>query len=413
MVVTPFLPKDTAMSDDAKKMDAAAVRDAVRSLPIELPSWGFGNAGTRFGAFPEAGVARDIYEKIEDAATVHRLTGAAPSVAVHIPWDKPPAGKTWADIAAFAKDEGVTIGAINPNLFQEREYKLGSVCNPDPKVREKAVAHLVECCEIAGVTGSKQVSLWLADGTNYPGQDDIRDRRRRLKEALGQCYQALPSGVELLVEYKLFEPAFYTTDLPDWGTSLLMCQHLGPQAKVLVDTGHHGHYTNIEFIVATLLDEERLGGFHFNDRRYADDDLIVGSANPQQLFLIFHELINGNDGRTAAPVAYMLDQAHVIEPKIEAMVLSVLNVQTAYAKALLVDRAALRERQLAGDVLGAHAVLRDAYETDVRPLLAQAREEIGRPADPLAALAQDEIVRERRKCRQTTPPRASGGGLGA
>lgn len=389
------------------------VKAALKSLPIELPSWGFGNAGTRFGAFPEPGAARDIYEKIEDAATVHRLTGASPTVALHIPWDLPPAGTSWTEIADFAKSEGVAIGAINPNLFQEQEYKLGSVTHPDKAVRDKAVKHLVECAEIAGITASKQVSIWLADGTNYPGQDDIRSRRNRLKESLKAGYAALPAGVEMLVEYKLFEPAFYTTDLADWGTSLLMCQYLGPQAKVLVDTGHHGHYTNIEFIVATLLDEGRLGGFHFNDRRYADDDLIVGSANPFQLFLIFHELINGNDGKTAAPVAYMLDQAHVIEKKIEAMVLSVLNVQTAYAKALLVDRAALAVRQKEGDVLGAHAILRDAYETDVRPVLAEAREETGRPADPLAALAEDRITCERRKARQTTPPRASGGGLGA
>ena len=390
-----------------------AVRAAVRNLPIELPSWGFGNAGTRFGAFPEPGVARDIYEKIEDAATVHRLTGATPSVALHIPWDLPPAGTDWSEIAAFAKGEGVSIGAINPNLFQEQEYKFGSVTNGDANIRRKAVAHLKECAEIAGIVGSKQVSVWLADGTNYPGQDDIRARRHRLIEGLTEGYAALPRDVEYLIEYKMFEPGFYTTDLADWGTSLLVCQKIGDRAKVLVDTGHHAQGTNIEFIVAALLDEKRLGGFHFNDRRYADDDLIVGSANPFQLFLIFHELINGHDGKTAAPVAYMLDQAHVIEPKIEAMVLSVLNVQTAYAKALLVDREALAERQQAADVLGAHAVLRDAYETDVRPLLAQAREEINRPADPLAALREDAIVRERRSLRQSTPARASGGGLGA
>jgi L-rhamnose isomerase/sugar isomerase len=393
--------------------DSEQVRRAIRDLPIELPSWGFGNAGTRFGAFPEPGAARDIYEKIEDAATVHRLTGASPTVALHIPWDLPPKGTSWKDIAAFAGEQGVSIGAINPNLFQEQEYKLGSVCHPDKAVREKAAAHLRECAEIAGVVGSKYVSIWLADGTNYPGQDDIRDRRRRLKEGLKAGYDAMPDGVEMLVEYKLFEPAFYTTDLSDWGTSLLVCQYLGERAKVLVDTGHHGHYTNIEAIVSTLLDEGRLGGFHFNDRRYADDDLIVGSANPYQLFLIFHELINGNDGRTAAPVAYMLDQAHVIENKVEAMVLSVLNVQTAYAKALLVDREALAERQRAGDVLGGHNILRDAYETDVRPLLAQSREEIGRPGDPLRALADDCLQAERRATRQTTPARASGGGLGA
>jgi L-rhamnose isomerase/sugar isomerase len=280
-------------------------------------------------------------------------------------------------------------------------------------VRGRAVAHLRECAEIAGVVGAPCVSIWLADGTNYPGQDDIKARRVRLKEALAQGYAALPAGVEMLVEYKLFEPAFYTTDLPDWGTAFTICLHLGPQAKVLVDTGHHAQGTNIEFIVATLLDEGRLGGFHFNDRRYADDDLIVGSANPFQLFLIFHELINGNDGRTAAPVAYMLDQSHNVEPKLEAMVLSVLNVQTAYAKALLVDRDALADRQRAGDVLGANAVLRDAFESDVRPILAAAREEIGRAADPLQALRTDVAIREQRLERAKTPPRAGGGGLGA
>ena len=390
-----------------------AVRTAVRNLPIELPSWGFGNAGTRFGVFPEPGVARDIYEKIEDAATVHRLTGATPSIALHIPWDLPPTGTDWSEIAAFAGNEGVSIGAINPNLFQEQEYKFGSVTNGDAKIRAKAVAHLRECAEIAGVVGSKQVSVWLADGTNYPGQDDIRARRHRMIEGLAEGYAALPPDVEYLIEYKMFEPGFYTTDLADWGTSLLVCQKIGDRAKVLVDTGHHAQGTNIEFIVATLLDEGRLGGFHFNDRRYADDDLIVGSANPYQLFLIFHELINGHDGRTASPVAYMLDQSHSIEPKIEAMILSVLNVQTAYAKALLVDRAALASQQRAGDVLGGNAVLRDAYETDVRPLLIQAREEINRPADPLAALKEDAIVKERRIARQSTPARAAGGGVGA
>lgn len=395
------------------KLTEGAVRNAVRALPIELPSWGFGNAGTRFGVFPEPGVARDVYEKIEDASTVHRLTGATPTIALHIPWDLPPAGTDWTGIASFAGEHGVGLGAINPNLFQEVEYKFGSVTNADPKIRAKAVAHLVECAKIAETVGSKYIAVWLADGTNYPGQDDIRARRHRLRDALAEGYAALPAGAEMLIEYKLFEPGFYTTDLSDWGTSLLTCQHLGPRAKVLVDTGHHGHYTNIEFIVATLLDEGRLGGFHFNDRRYADDDLIVGSANPYQLFLIFHELINGNDGVTAADVAYMLDQAHVIEPKIEAMILSVLNVQTAYAKALLVDREALAHRQTAGDVIGANVVLQNAYETDVRPLLMAARAENGRPADPLAALAGDEITIERRRQRQVTPPRAGGGGLGA
>ncbi len=395
------------------KLTDAEVRAALRALPIELAVWGFGNAGTRFQVFPEPGAARDIFEKIEDAAAVHRLTGACPSVALHIPWDLPPQGMDWASLARFAEGQGVRLGAINPNLFQERDYMLGSVCHPDASVRRRAAEHLKECAQIAGIVGSPCVVVWLADGTNYPGQDDIRARRGRLKEALAEGYAALPDGAEMLVEYKFFEPAFYHTDLPDWGTAYALCLHLGPRAKVLVDTGHHAQGTNIEFIVATLLDEGRLGGFHFNDRRYADDDLIVGSANPFQLFLIFHELINGNDGRTAAPVAYMLDQSHNVEPKLEAMVLSVLNVQTAYAKALLVDRAALAERQQAGDVLGSHAVLRDAYETDVRSLLAGAREEIGRPADPLSSLREDASLRELRLLREKTPARAGGGGLGA
>lgn len=396
------------------RLSDADVRAALNALPIELPSWGFGNAGTRFGMFPEPGAARDVFEKIEDAATVHKLTGACPSVALHIPWDLPPAGMNWADLAAFAQQQGVRLGAINPNLFQEREYKLGSVCHPDAAVRAKAVAHLEECGKIAGIVGAPCVVVWLADGTNYPGQDDIRARRQRLKQALAAGYAALPPNVAFLLEYKLFEPAFYHTDVPDWGTSLTLCQHLGERAKVLVDTGHHAPGTNVEHIVANLLDERRLGGFHFNDRRYADDDLIVGSANPFALFLIFHELINGHDRKTAAPaVSYMLDQSHSVEPKLEAMILSILNVQTAYAKALLIDRDALTEKQQAGDVLGAHGVLRDAFETDVRPILAQARADGGRPTDPLQALAGDAAVQERRATRDKTPPRAGGGGLGS
>ena len=334
--------------------------------------------------FPWPGAARTLREKLEDAAQVHRFTGACPTVAIHIPWDKE---DDWAAVDAYARQLGVRIGAVNPNLFQENEYRLGSLCHPDAGVRRQAVEHVLECIAIARAVDSRLISLWLADGTNYPGQDDLRRRRHRLLDALQTMYAALPAETRLLIEYKFFEPAFYSTDLPDWGTSLLMAQKLGPQAEVLVDTGHHAQGTNIAQIVAQLLDEGRLGGFHFNDRRYADDDLIVGSQNPFELFCIFNEIIGAQSegNANAERIAYMIDQSHNIEPKIEAMIQSVIHIQTAYAKALLVDRAALRAAQEAGDVLGGYRVLLAAFETDVRPLLAEARVRQGREPDPIAA----------------------------
>lgn len=386
---------------------------ALDQLAIELPSWGFANTGTRFGKFLQAAAATTLEEKFADAAEVHRLTGACPSLALHVLWDLPRGIEDVPRVQALERQHGVRAGAINPNLFQDQRYKHGSIGNPDPAVRAEALAHLRESVDIARQLGSRDLSLWFADGSNYPGTQHIRKRKHWFAEALNMVHERLAPGQRMLVEYKPFEPAFYHTDIADWGMALVLARDAGPQAFVLVDTGHHYQGQNIEQIVAWLLDERRLGGFHFNDRRYADDDLIVGTANPFQLFLIFHELINGHDGKTAAPVAYMLDQAHVIEPKLEAMVLSVLNVQTAYAKALLVDRAALAERQQAGDVLGAHYLLRDAFETDVRPLLAGAREESGRPADPFAALRADKDLKDRRLLRLKTPARASGGGLGA
>ncbi|GIV80872.1 MAG: hypothetical protein KatS3mg051_0226 [Anaerolineae bacterium] len=282
---------------------------------------------------------------------MHRLTGVAPSVAIHIPWDKT---DDWVALRQYAADLGLRIGAVNPNLFQEEQYKLGSLCSPDPKARESALAHMAECCQIMQQVGSDILSVWLADGTNYAGQDSLRERKHRLEEGLAATYKLLPPGSRMLVEYKFFEPAFYSTDLPDWGTSYAMCLKLGPQAEVLVDTGHHAHGTNIAQIVAFLLDEGRLGGFHFNARKYADDDLIVGSQDPFELFTIFVELVGA--GERASRVAYMIDQSHNIEPKIEAMIQSVVNCQVAYAKALLVDFKRLAEAQLAGDVLGAHRV---------------------------------------------------------
>src|SRR5580692_7549459 len=320
-----------------------AVKTALKSQRIELPSWAFGNTGTRFKVFAQPGVPRTVQEKVADAAQVHRFTGAAPSVALHIPWDKT---GDYAALAAYAADCGIAIGTINANVFQDDDYKLGSVANPDPRVRAKALDHLLECIAIMDATGSRDLKLWFADGTNYPGQDDIRARQDRLAEGLAAVYARLGPQQRMLLEYKLFEPSFYTTDVPDWGTSLLHCTALGPKAAVVVDTGHHAPGVNIEFIVAVLLRAGRLGGFDFNSRFYADDDLMVGAADPFQLFRILQEVT---------------------------------------AKALLIDAGALATAQNSGDVLGAHAVLMDAYNTDVRPLLAGLREDMGLDPDPIAA----------------------------
>jgi L-rhamnose isomerase / sugar isomerase len=362
--------------------DVPAVKAALAAQVIETPSWGYGNSGTRFRVFPQAGVPRDPFEKLADAARVHAVTGVAPLVSLHIPWDRVP---DFGELAAHAESLGVRIGAINSNTFQDEDYRIGSVCHPDPGVRRKAVDHLLECVDIMDATGSRDLKLWFADGTNYPGQDDIVARQDRLAEALAEVYARLGDGQRMVLEYKLFEPAFYTTDVPDWGTSYAHCLKLGPKAKVVVDTGHHAPGTNIEFIVAFLLREGKLGAFDFNSRFYADDDLMVGSADPFQLFRILHEVAKNGGFAPEAQVAFMLDQAHNIEAKIPALIRSVMNVQEATAKALLVDLGALRAAQRAGDVLGANAVLMDAYNTDVRPLLAEVRQEMGLDPDPLAA----------------------------
>jgi L-rhamnose isomerase/sugar isomerase len=362
--------------------DTAQVKAALRRQRIETPSWAYGNSGTRFKVFAQRGVPRTPQEKIDDAAQVHRFTGVAPSVALHIPWDRV---DDYAALAAYARDRGVGLGAINSNVFQDDDYMLGSVTNPDPAVRRKALDHLLECVDIMDLTGSGTLKLWFSDGTNYPGQDDIRARQDRLAEALAAVYERLGDGQRFLLEYKLFEPAFYTMDVPDWGTAYAHCVRLGPKAQVVVDTGHHAPGTNIEFIVAFLLREGKLGGFDFNSRFYADDDLMVGAADPFQLFRIMHEVGRGGGLAPEADVAFMLDQCHNIEPKIPGQIRSVMNVQEATAKALLVDAAALRKAQDAGDVLGANAAFMDAYNTDVRPLLADLRADMGLDPDPVAA----------------------------
>src|SRR3954470_13150651 len=364
----------------------------LRELRIETPSWGYGNSGTRFHVYPWPGAARTVQERLTDAALVHRLTGCCPTVALHIPWD---AVDDYGALAREAEEQGIRIGAITPNLFGSDEYRLGSLCNPDAGVRARAVAHCRECIAIAEQVGSTTISLWLADGTNYPGQDDLRTRYARLLDGLQEVYASLPGGMQLLVEYKFFEPGFYSTDLPDWGTAALACRRLGPQAQVLVDTGHHPQGTNVEQIVAVLLAEELLGGFYFNNRKYADDDLIVGSIDPFELFRIMREIAGGG----ADDVAFMIDQSHNGEGKIDAMIQAVMNIQTAYAKALVVDEKRLAEAQLAGDVLGGYRILLDSFETDVRPLLARLRAGLGVAEDPVAAFRDGgygaDLARER------------------
>jgi L-rhamnose isomerase/sugar isomerase len=377
-------------------VDRAAVKTVLGRQRIELPSWAFGNSGTRFKVFAQPGVPRDPYEKIADAAQVHKYTGVAPSVALHIPWDKV---DDYAALGTFAKDHGIVLGTINANVFQDDDYKLGSVTNPDPRVRRKALDHLLECVDVMDATASRDLKLWFSDGTNYPGQDSIRDRQDRLAEALRAVYERLGEHQRLILEYKLFEPAFYTMDVPDWGTSFAHCLELGPRALVCVDTGHHAPGTNIEFIVAFLLRAGKLGAFDFNSRFYADDDLIVGSADPFQLFRILFEVRVGDGFAEDSPISFMLDQCHNIEPKIPGQIRSVMNVQEATAKALLVDLDALSAAQRDGDVLGAHGVLMDAFNTDVRPLLADLRSEQGLEGNPMTAYAgsgyAERIIEER------------------
>jgi L-rhamnose isomerase/sugar isomerase len=384
------------MTEATQRRRLSAIDEALRAQAIELPSWAFGNSGTRFKVFSQQGIPRDPFEKIADAGMVHRVTGVAPSVALHIPWD---AVDDYGVLAKHAAEQGVRIGVINANVFQDDDYMLGSVTNPDPRVRRKAVAHLLECVDVMDATGSRDLKLWFSDGTNYPGQDDISARQQRLADALAEVHARLGPDQRILLEYKLFEPAFYTMDVPDWGTAYAHCLQLGSKAKVVVDTGHHAPGTNIEFIVAVLLRAGMLGGFDFNSRFYADDDLMVGAADPFQLFRIMHEVVRAGALDPQSGVAFMLDQCHNIEPKIPGQIRSVMNVQEATAKALLVDAPALVAAQEAGDVLGANAVLMDAYNTDSRPLLAELRVGLGMDPDPMAAYARsgygERIIAER------------------
>ncbi len=373
---------------------------ALESFRIELPSWGFANTGTRFGKFVQPGAATTIEEKLADAGQVHRFTGCCPTVAVHVLWDFPQGLSSAPEIVKLAAEHGVRIGAINPNVFQDQIYKYGSLGNPDPAVRQKALDHILECIEISAITGSRDISLWFADGSNFPGTADIRRRKHWFAEGLKAAHDRLREGQRLLVEYKPFEPAFYHTDIADWGMALLLARAAGPKARVLVDTGHHYQAQNIEQIVAWLLDEDMLGGFHFNDRRYADDDLTLGSIDPYQVFRIFHEIFQYEfeTGRRA-DIAYMVDQSHNLKDKIEEMIQTVVTAQELYAKAALVDHAKLARHQERCELVDAEECLKAAFATDVRGVIREWRRARGLPEDPLTAFRasgyQERIRRER------------------
>lgn len=362
-------------------IDIESVQQILLAQRIETPSWGYSDSGTRFGTFHQKGAARNLRERLADAAQVHRVTGVCPSVAIHIPWDRCEDYRAVRDEAA---ELGVAIGAVNPNVFQDQPYKLGSFGNPDRDIRVMAMQHMEECLEVMRATGSRVLSLWFADGTNYPGQDSIVRRKHAFEECLAQLYSSLPEDSTMLIEYKPFEPAFYHTDIADWGMAALLSRKLGPKARVLVDLGHHYHGQNIEQIVAWLTDEALLGGFHFNNRKYADDDLTTGSINPYEVFLIYRELVTAG----ALDVEFMIDQSHNLKPKIEAMIQTVTFLQGSLARALCVDEARLADAQASGDIVTAESCLQRAFQTDVEPLLVAVRAQLGRPSDPLAAHRQ-------------------------
>jgi L-rhamnose isomerase/sugar isomerase len=384
---------------------------ALDAFQIEIPSWGFSNTGTRFGKFAQAAAAATLEEKFADAAEVNRLTGVTPTLALHVLWDLPNGLRDVPGLKGLESRYGVRAGSINPNLFQDQQYKFGSLCNPDLAIRRQAIDHLLDSIEIAKATNSRDISLWLPDGSNYPGSQNIRARIGWLEDALGEAHAALGPEQRLLVEYKPFEPAFYHTDIADWGMSSHLSRAAGPQAKVLVDTGHHYSAQNIEQIVAWLLHTGLLGGFHFNDRRYADDDLTLGSIDPYQIFRIFHELQShelesaGPDGSSASGIAYMIDQSHNLKGKIEATVQTVVAAQELWLKAALLDREQLAGHQQRCDIVAAEELFRGAFWNDVRPLAAAWREARGLAADPLAALRDggyvERIARERGARTQT------------
>lgn len=388
-----------ALSNDLsdRGIDVANVINLLKQQVIELPSWSVGNSGTRYGVFREAGAARHIWDKIDDCAHIQKMVGVCPVMASHVLWDVTDDGQ-YGPVRQYAADRGLRIGTVHPNTFMGQQFRLGSICSPEQEVRQSTIDHFIDCVRITREMGSRVIGMWLADGTNYPGQDHLRRRKHRMYEGLQALYEAMDEDMILALEYKFFEPGFYTTDSMDWGMSYLMCSRLGERAKVLVDVGHHPQGANIEHIVAILLDEGKLGGFHLNDRKYGDDDLMAGTINPLQLFLIYDQIVDAHRDpatkATAEGVVYMLDQSHNVEPSIEGIIQSVMNTQTAYAKALLVDRAQLEAAQAAGDVVLANRIVMAAYETDVQPLLKKVRVEMGRQPDPLLAYRDSGYARK-------------------
>ena len=379
---------------------------ALDEFRIELPSWGFSNTGTRFGKFVQAAAATTVEEKFSDAAQVHALTGASPTVALHVLWDLPGGTSDVPAIQALEKKYGVKAGSINPNLFQDQQYKYGSIANPSAEIRQLALAHLLDCVDIGRALGSRDLSLWIADGSNYPGTQSIRNRIGWMEEVLSKTHAALSDDQRMLVEYKPFEPCFYHTDIADWGMALELARRAGPKAKVLVDTGHHYQGTNIEQIVAWLLHLGALGGFHFNDRKYADDDLTLGSIDPYQVFRIFHEILNTSPSERTN-IAFMIDQSHNLKGKVEAMIQTVVTAQELYAKAALVDRERLAQLQQGCALVEAEECFRGAFWQDVRPIVSEWRQARGLPADPLKALAESGYME---KITQERASRNSGAG---
>jgi len=388
------------------RLSSAAQERIIKRLSrfmIEVPSWGYADTGTRFGKWVQDAAAVDLEDKLADAGVTHEYTGITPTVAVHVLWDFP--GGFDPAVVRLARKHGVKIGAINPNVFQDQCYKYGSITNRDGRIRKRALDHLLDSIEIGRRAGSKYLSLWFADGANYPGQADIRRRKRWATEALKKAYKAMPAGMVMLVEYKPFEPATYFTDFFDWGSSYIFAKACGPRAKVLVDTGHHLLGCNIEQIVAWLIDEKMLGGFHFNDRKYADDDLTVGSIDPYQTFRIFNEIVAWEaEAGKDLQIAYMIDQSHAIKPKVEAMIQTAVSVQELFAKALCVDRKALASAQKRQDTVGAEECLKSAFNKDVTPILRAVRKKLGVPADPLAAFRasgyEQRVAKQRRAKRK-------------
>lgn len=389
-------------------IDLAAAEARLKMQQVETPSWGYADSGTRFGVFRMPGAPRNVFEKFEDAAQAHRYTGIAPAVALHIPWD---AGADWSDLSKYAKSLGMSVGAVNPNVFQDYDYRFGSLGSTRPDVRARAVAHINECVEIMKTVGSQNLSLWFADGTNFPGQGHIRKRKQWFAEGLSEVYASLSPEQTMLVEYKPFEPAFYHTDIADWGMAYAFCKALGEQAKVLVDLGHHLQGANIEHIVAFLLDEGRLGGFHFNNKKYADDDLTTGSVNPYELYLIYTELVAGENDGLGHSIAYMIDECHTIKNKIAEMIQSLVALQVSYAKALIVNRPALAAAQEADDIVTAEEIIKSAFATDVRPLLWKVRSDLSLPdpADPVRGFVESGYAAAKAEERGT----GGGAGLGA